>query len=364
MLLVLSLAVWICYRVWAKMSERRAARWVAGIVLAMGLSDGFALAALPYLGLSYGPVGFSWLAMLTIRAGLALVAAFTWRNIPGKRQVGNMGLLLAINLAILACEIYGLYIEPFNLSVTPVRLAWPTTVDSPPLRIVQLSDLHVERMTKRERAVLDAVERLKPDLILLTGDYLNWSYVDDEAARRDARAVLRQLHAPYGVYAIPGTPVVDTPGALQALFTDMDNITLLYDDIAQVDVNGQTIYLVGVANLEWQRDRESLRALMNRLPPNALTILMYHTPDLIETASELGVDIYLAGHTHGGQIRLPWYGAIVTSSRYLKRYEAGLYQVGPTQLYVSRGIGMEGLAAPRVRFLCAPEIVELTLTRR
>jgi predicted MPP superfamily phosphohydrolase len=89
--------------------------------------------------------------------------------------------------------------------------------------------------------------------------------------------------------------------------------------------------------------------------------LLYHTPDLIETASELGVDLYLAGHTHGGQVRLPWLGAIFTASRYGKRYEMGSYRVGRTQLYVSRGIGMEGLGTPRVRFLCPPEIVELEL---
>ncbi len=349
----------MCYRVWAKMSERRVARWAAGMLLAMGLCDGLLLAALPRLGLSYGPAGFPWLAMTVIRAGLALAAALAWRMLPAPKQAVNLAALLALNLAILGCEIYGLYFEPFNLGVASVRLTPPA--DPPPIRIVQLSDLHVERITRRERAVLEAVERLEPDLLLLTGDYLNWSYVDDDDARRDARAVLSQLSAPHGVYAIPGTPVVDTPGALQALFTDMDNITLLYDDIARVDVNGQAIYLVGVANLGWSRDAASLRALMSRLPPEALTILMYHTPDLIETASELGVDVYLAGHTHGGQIRLPWYGAIVTSSRYLKQYEAGLYQVGATQLYVSRGIGMEGLAAPRVRFLCAPEVVEFTL---
>ena len=89
---------------------------------------------------------------------------------------------------------------------------------------------------------------------------------------------------------------------------------------------------------------------------------MYHTPDLVETAAELGVDFYLAGHTHGGQIRLPWLGALMTAPKYGKQYEAGLYRIASTQLYVSRGIGMEGLGMPRVRFLCPPEIVELWLT--
>jgi predicted MPP superfamily phosphohydrolase len=73
-------------------------------------------------------------------------------------------------------------------------------------------------------------------------------------------------------------------------------------------------------------------------------------------AARAGVDLFLAGHTHGGQIRLPLIGAVVTSSIYWKRYEMGLYTQGHTWLYVSRGIGMEGLGAPRARFLCPPEI--------
>lgn len=78
-------------------------------------------------------------------------------------------------------------------------------------------------------------------------------------------------------------------------------------------------------------------------------------------ASELDVDLYLCGHTHGGQIRLPFFGALITSSDLGKRYEAGRYQQNNTTLYVSRGLGMEGLGAPRARFLSPPEIIEWTL---
>jgi hypothetical protein len=76
-------------------------------------------------------------------------------------------------------------------------------------------------------------------------------------------------------------------------------------------------------------------------------------------AAALGVDLYLAGHTHGGQWRLPGFGAILTSSRYWKRYEAGLYCQGKTHMYVSRGLGLEGFGAPRARFFCPPEVVNV-----
>jgi predicted MPP superfamily phosphohydrolase len=93
-----------------------------------------------------------------------------------------------------------------------------------------------------------------------------------------------------------------------------------------------------------------------------LTVLLYHSPDLVQEAAAHKIDLYLGGHTHGGQLRLPFYGAIVTMSKYGKRYEAGLFQEGATKMYISRGIGFEGLGLPRARFLCLPEIVNVELT--
>lgn len=90
---------------------------------------------------------------------------------------------------------------------------------------------------------------------------------------------------------------------------------------------------------------------------------MYHSPDLVEDLPPNAVDLYVAGHTHGGQVALPFYGALVTLSRFGKKYEAGLYHVGDTTLYVNRGIGMEGGPAPRVRFCARPEITVFEIGR-
>ncbi|MBE0695350.1 MAG: hypothetical protein IH586_00335, partial [Anaerolineaceae bacterium] len=109
------------------------------------------------------------------------------------------------------------------------------------------------------------------------------------------------------------------------------------------------------------RDPSTLRRLAADIQPDAFTLLLYHPPDLIYEASLVGIDLYLCGHTHGGQIRMPLYGAIVTASAFGKQFEAGKYQLGPTVLYVSRGLGMEGGFAPRARFLAPPEIVVVDL---
>jgi predicted MPP superfamily phosphohydrolase len=95
--------------------------------------------------------------------------------------------------------------------------------------------------------------------------------------------------------------------------------------------------------------------MLAQVPKEAFSIFLYHYPDEIHSVSGK-VDLYCAGHTHGGQVALPVYGALLTLSRFGKQFESGLFEVGGTTLYVNRGIGMEGMRAPRVRFFARPEI--------
>ena len=108
-------------------------------------------------------------------------------------------------------------------------------------------------------------------------------------------------------------------------------------------------------------DTANLVQLVDASPNGVPRILLYHTPDLMPLATKQGVDLYLSGHTHGGQIRAPFYGAILTSSQFGKRYEMGRYVEGKTDLYVSRGVGLEGMGAPRIRLFAPPEITLITI---
>jgi predicted MPP superfamily phosphohydrolase len=103
-------------------------------------------------------------------------------------------------------------------------------------------------------------------------------------------------------------------------------------------------------------DGPRLEQQIDPASPN-FTVLLYHTPDLAPQSAQLGIDLQLSGHTHGGQVRLPLFGALVTGSLYGKRFEAGRVQLEQMVLYITRGLGMEGMGAPRVRFLCPPEII-------
>jgi predicted MPP superfamily phosphohydrolase len=228
--------------------------------------------------------------------------------------------------------------------------------DAPRVRILHLGDIHIERMTGREERLIQMVQDIKPDLILYSGDFLNLSFVHDENAHQDCDALWSRLSAPLGVFVVSGSPGVDDPLLLQHLLPSL-NVHWLRDQRVTIDKAGQQIDVIGINCTHRPfEDGPRLKHVVDG-GVERFTILLYHTPDLAPEAANLGIDLQLSGHTHGGQVRLPFYGAIFTSSLYGKKFEVGLRRVRDMILYVTRGIGMEGKAAPRVRFLCPPEII-------
>ena len=355
--------------VWARTGGGAAYGWAVGLgLLFLAAADWALLALLPRLGVSFGPYQPPFIALSVLRCAVAILAAFlaVWWPRPAMVALGLVQ-FLAWGLAA-----YGTLVEPFRVQVTHLQVPTAKLSDSGArLRIVQVSDLHVERLTRRDRELPALVAGLDPDLIVLTGDFLSTSYNDDPKGLADLRELLGQFHAPAGVYAVWGTVEVDLPHLLRPILNEL-GITILEGDVARVPVartsgktdgeGGQGIWLVGIS---CTRDLDvagaQLRSLLTALPPEAFSLLLYHTPDLMPQAAAVGVDLYLAGHTHGGQWRLPGFGALLTSSQYWKRYEAGLYTEDDTRLYVSRGLGMEGFGTPRARFFCPPEVVAVTL---
>jgi len=330
---------------------------LAGTTLYLGfaLADWAMLAWLPRRGRSYGPPTPPLLMLSVARWGLDTgLGMLTWAGLPAG---WTLLAALALNATLSLLAVYATWIEPFRLGVTHLTVSTDRLPTGTRLRLVQLSDVHMERATPRDREVLQRVKELNPDLILLTGDFLNLSYVGEPTAMQHFRAWAGQLQAKRGVFAIRGTPPVDPEHLMGPLFEGLP-IRLLHDEHVVLPVGDGALVIAGVgAGMTLDEDRARFRRTFADIPRQGFLLLLYHLPDLMPEAVTEGVDLYLAGHTHGGQIRLPLFGAILTSSRYWKRYERGCYKQGRTTLYVSRGLGMEGMAAPRVRFLCPPEIV-------
>lgn len=349
--------------VWALVGGASVWGWAVGLgLLAFALADWGLLASLPRRGISFGAVQPPFLGLTLLRWAITLVAVAAVPVALGWPLPALVAVAL-VQIFIWLAALYGTTVEPFRVQTTLVEIPTaklPQTEST--LAIMQISDLHVERQTRRERALPDLVAQMMPDLLLLTGDFLSTSYNEDPQSLADARALLEKLYAPAGIYAIWGNSDVDRPEFLRPMLDEL-GIVVLEDQAVEVRIGDSRLWLVGMTctrNLDV--DGARLGGLLANVPAGALTVLLYHTPDLMPQAAAHGVDLYLAGHTHGGQWRLPGFGALLTSSYYWKRYEAGLYQEGDTLLYVSRGLGMEGYGTPRARFFCRPELVSILLT--
>jgi predicted MPP superfamily phosphohydrolase len=297
------------------------------------------------------------LAALFVAAGWILAAALVRRlkRRPAPRRLRWVRrTVLVLGAAAALCIAYAIFVEPYWLEVTHVTV--PTAklpAGGPPIRIVHISDLHCE--SSDLAFPLDRiVAELKPDLIAFTGDGFN-----SPRGLEKFRAWMRRLSHIAPTFAVQGNW---DRRRWVTRFVEGTGVRELAGEAAKVHVAGTELYLVGAPAGNWP----AVQAALAALPPGALKIVLYHYPDEIPAAADLGVDLFLAGHTHGGQVALPFFGAVVTLSSTGKRFEAGLYHVRDTYAYVSRGIGMEGGYMPRVRFLARPEVtlIELVPTSR
>jgi predicted MPP superfamily phosphohydrolase len=298
------------------------------------------LTLLPRLKRSFGPPKFTVLLLSLLRWPFAaLTGPWEWIS----QCIGSL------------LVIYSFAIEPLWLEVTYHSLKSPKLAGIGALRVLHLGDLHMERATSREQVLVNKVRALAPDLILFSGDFLSFSSVHDDAAQTQVVEVLSQLDAPLGIYAVSGSPPVDPPSVLGPMLADL-KLVWVRDQVVRVHRSGGILRIVGLAcSHQPALDHPRLEAIVGK-PSDEFTILLYHSPDLAPLAERIGIDLQFSGHTHGGQVRLPLVGAIYTSSLYGKRFESGEYRLGRMTLFVTRGIGLEGRGAPRVRFLCRPEI--------
>jgi len=324
------------------------------------LLDLLLLWLLPRQKISFGPIAPQLLVMMIPRL-LSVVIALILAN---WQPMGALAFLGITQVAGSAAYFWGMWIEPQRLALTELHVTSAhLPADAPPIRLLHISDLHVERLTGREEKVLQFIAESKPDIIVITGDYLNLSYNDDPTAISQVRSLLAKMDAPHGVYSTLGSPPVDVPHIAEQHFVG-SHIRLLRHDTARLDLGqGRQLCILGMdCTHDMDYDAHQFSALMaQKEAQDTATIFLYHSPELMPSVQNYPVNLYLCGHTHGGQVRVPGYGALITSTITGKRYEMGRYDENGTTLYVSRGIGLEGLSAPRLRLFCPPEMTLVTL---
>ncbi len=268
-----------------------------------------------------------------------------------------------IPLEIIGCllQVYAFWIEPYRIKLTTEKFITDKLSPGTSLRLLHVGDLHLERLSVREIELNRLILANKPDIILFSGDYLSLSSIRDKNAWSDLKGVLNEWHAPQGIYGVTGSPAVDLPENFPGLL-ETTPVQLLHDKVVSLDINGNKVQIIGLfCTHKPHEDFPRLNELLRNLDPG-LKILLHHSPDLAPNVMNTEIDLQLSGHTHGGQVCLPIIGPVFTGSLYGLTFKSGRYLLNNLTLYITRGLGLEGLSAPRVRFLCPPEIIMWTIS--
>ena len=285
-----------------------------------------------------------------------------------RRRLLKSGFFGAAGLALYSGEIERHWVE---ITHTEVRLPGLSAAYDG-ARLVQLSDIHLDEYTEPFflNHVIGQVNRLQPDAVLLTGDFVSVGPRSNKFALGAAwqcAVLLKQLQCRQ-LYAVMGNHDVEVSSGEVTSALTANGITVLTNSCLPIERMGQRtggrIWFAGVDDpLQGHPDPElAIPAAIRNLPEEPV-ILMCHGPDyadyLLTTPAGQSVDLMLSGHTHGGQVRIPFVGPLTLPPLGMK-YVEGWFRFGKMQLYVNRGIGAVGVP---FRFDCPPEITVFTLRR-
>jgi uncharacterized protein len=223
-------------------------------------------------------------------------------------------------------------------------------------RIAFLTDTHVASFMRRGlyREVVAQAMRFDPDLVLLGGDFVTW----ERHIPLMAEVLLTGLEARDGVYAVLGNHDywANRDGVIAAMTAR--GVRFIINRSVALRRGDEAISLVGID--EVYRGEPDVDTAFARADPHVPCLGLSHHPDVIDLLDGRRVDLLVCGHTHGGQIRVPFFGSIVVPSKHEARYASGFHREERVLMYVSRGIG----AIPPLRILCKPEVATFTLRRR
>ncbi len=313
------------------------------------------------------PDVFPWdLAIALGMAGSFAILAWSVLSMRLARRLRSrllLGFLGVLGLLGFSTLLWGSFIEPRIITVTRAAVALPYPQ---PLRIAVLSDLHVGHYSSRSfiQRVVDRTNAERPDLVLLAGDYIQFH----NSSLEDLEP-LKDLQAPMGVFGILGNHEVgmyrlyhngpfvkrdreqEMTGFLRSV-----NVTVLRNAQVTIPTSRGPLIIAGIDDL-WTGHAD-LGAALTDIPSRTPVILITHNPDVIRETQSLRAHLIVAGHTHGGQIRLPFWGPVPRLPTHLgQEYDQGLFPVDPdTTLAITRGVGASG---PRARLLAPPEILML-----
>ena len=310
----------------------------------------------------------AFVVAIAVLLGLLLFLYNEMRRSPGPSEWGRVPrwarrlriTLAAITLFLAAAAFWGFLVEPGRLVIRQQTIQidnWPQPLDG--LRIAVLSDIHVDNWfitEKKLRTIVERTNQLQPDLIVILGDYMSGDgWVKQRVEPEVFGPVLKDLRAPLGVYSVLGNHDWWYSGMKVRRGLEQNGIKVLENESAKVDARGTSLWLVGLADL-WTRPQR-IADTVAAVPEGQALIVLTHNPDIFPNVPQR-VQLVLAGHTHGGQVRFPIIGPVIESSEYGDRWVSGHVFEDNHHLFVTTGIGTSIMP---VRFGVTPEIVLLTI---
>jgi uncharacterized protein len=275
---------------------------------------------------------------------MSCAACLWWKQ----RKIFSLCLAFAA-ASILSVAGYAFLIEPYWLDIAHYEISSPKIHRT--IRIVVLADPQMDQLGDYEKRAFAEALRQKPDFLLLAGDYAQIPEAKYHGLLWEVNAYLREIgfSAPRGAFAVQGN--VDGYH-WQDMFADLDIAALESRQHFEFDDLQLTCLGLGESfNPQTQVENPD---------PRKFHLVMGHVPNY--ALGKIDAELLLAGHTHGGQVRLPFVGAMITQAGVPRAWAAGLTDLPEGgKLLVSRGIGMERWNAPRIRFLCRPELVVIDL---
>ena len=310
----------------------------------------------------------AFVVAVSVLLGLLLFLVREVRRPPGPPEWGRTPVwpkrfrvaVYAIILLLALLAFWGFFIEPNRLIVREESIQidnWPRELDG--LKIAVISDIHAGGSFINDRklhTIVDRTNALHPELIVILGDYMSSNgWTSHRVEPEVVGAALKNFNAPLGTYSVLGNHDWWYNGAKVRAGLEQNGIKVLENEVQQINARGVSLWLVGLADL-WTRPQR-IEQTIAKVPEGQPVIALTHNPDIFPNVPER-VPLLLAGHTHGGQVRLPLIGSVVESSVYGERYERGHVFENNHHLFVTTGIGTSIMP---VRFGVTPEIVLLTL---